>query len=382
MARKQLVSAWLALSVVLGTCASAHAQSMTIFGTVDTGVEFLTNANAQGKSLVRMPSYTGEFPSRIGFQGSEPLGDGYSAIFTLESGFTVGNGTLSQGGRFFGRQAFAGLSGPMGTLTLGRQYTMLLWPLIDSDLVGPSMYGLTSLDPYIANARSDNTVAYRHMIGNFAFGGTYSFGRDASPPGGTNAPGAGTCPGNSAGDAQACREWSLMLKYNSGGWGAGVAYDRQHGGTGAAANLFNGLPPVAFGSSGDRDARLLLDAFVKFGDLRVAALWISRHVTFASAATPGISSNQYVLEASYSISPVFLVDSLVQRVIDRQQSTNATMETLRGTYFLSKRTSVYAQLGWLQNGSNSAYSVSGGGPATPGKGMNQFGTMIGVRHDL
>lgn len=80
------------------------------------------------------------------------------------------------------------------------------------------------------------------------------------------------------------------------------------------------------------------------------------------------------------MSPYFSVDSLVQRIINSQQDKRATMETLRGTYSLSKRTSVYAQCGWLQNSTYGAYAVSGGGPATPGNGMNQFGTMLGMQH--
>jgi predicted porin len=365
-----------------GCIGSVHAQSVTLYGTVDTGIEYVTHANAAGSSVVRMPSYTGEFPSRIGFQGSEPLGGGYKAVFTLEEGFSVGNGTLSQGGRLFGRQAYVGISGDPGTLTFGRQYNMLLWTLIDSDLVGPSMYGLTSLDPYIANARSDNTVAYRGTYGNFSGGASYSFGRDNSPTGGTNAPGEGTCAGGIPGNAQACREWSAMIKYSVPGWGVGLVYDKQNGGPGAAANFFNGLMPTPLTASSDHDSRFILDGYAKYGNLRVSALWIGRHVDIASSSAPSVTSNQYVLEAAYQVAPDFIVDSLVQRIINSQQNTRATMETLRATYLLSVRSSLYVQCGWLQNSANAAYVVTSGGPATPAKGMGQFGTMIGMRHDF
>lgn len=40
----------------------------------------------------------------------------------LENGFNINSGTLSQGGREFGRQAYVGLSSPiLGTITAGRQ---------------------------------------------------------------------------------------------------------------------------------------------------------------------------------------------------------------------------------------------------------------------
>ena len=80
------------------------------------------------------------------------------------------------------------------------------------------------------------------------------------------------------------------------------------------------------------------------------------------------------------MTPVWYVDGLLQRTIDGRQDTRASMEVLRITYSLSKRTFVYAQAAMLQNSAHAAYSVSGGGASTPAKGMNQFGTMWGVRH--
>ena len=59
---------------------------------------------------------------RLGI-GKEDLGGGLKAIFVLENGFNVFNGTLGQGGDMFGRQAYVGLStAQYGTVTLGRQY--------------------------------------------------------------------------------------------------------------------------------------------------------------------------------------------------------------------------------------------------------------------
>ncbi len=70
--------------------------------------------------------------SRWGLRGSEDLGGGLKAIFTLENGFGINDGTLKQGGRLFGRQAFVGLSSDQfGAVTLGRQYDSMV------DYVGP-----------------------------------------------------------------------------------------------------------------------------------------------------------------------------------------------------------------------------------------------------
>ncbi|MCH5824209.1 porin, partial [Salmonella enterica] len=61
--------------------------------------------------------------SRWGLRGSEDLGDGLRAMFTVESGFDSGNGT-SQQGRLFNRQATIGLANDSwGSLEFGRQTT-------------------------------------------------------------------------------------------------------------------------------------------------------------------------------------------------------------------------------------------------------------------
>ncbi len=69
-------------------------------------------------------------------RGTEDLGGGLSAVYTLEGGIAAdtglsgqtslgATGTVGNAGeaRIFGRQIFTGLSGKFGTLTLGRQYT-------------------------------------------------------------------------------------------------------------------------------------------------------------------------------------------------------------------------------------------------------------------
>jgi predicted porin len=114
-------------------------SSVTLYGIVDTGVEYVSHANTKGEGIVRMPSITGSVPSRWGLRGREDLGGGYSAVFQLENGFNVRGGDAGQGGRLFGRQAWVGLSGPFGTLSLGRQNTMTFYSLLENDIIGPSI---------------------------------------------------------------------------------------------------------------------------------------------------------------------------------------------------------------------------------------------------
>jgi GBP family porin len=113
------------LLVGLSLCtAAAHAQSsVTLYGLISIGVGYTSNQD--GKSLYSMISGPEQLP-RWGIKGKEYLGGGTSALFTLENGFSITNGSASQGGRMFGRQAYVGLSNAsLGTLTLGRQYDEL-----------------------------------------------------------------------------------------------------------------------------------------------------------------------------------------------------------------------------------------------------------------
>lgn len=359
----------------------ASAQSVTLYGVVDAGVEYVSHAGSGGKSLVRMPANTGELPSRFGMLGDEDLGGGMHAIFTLENGFNMRAGDLNQGGRLFGRQAWVGIRGPFGSVTLGRQYTMQYWAMADADIIGPDLYSAGSLDNYIPNARSDNTIAYKGTFSGLTVGATYSFGRDSAGTG--NSPGQGTCVGSVPGMASACREWSAMIKYDSTWFGAAASYDEQRGGTGAAASFFDGATAIPLTDAADKDARLQLNGYTKLGNLRLGAGWIGRRVVTTNPASPGARSNLFYLGASYQLNPFLYIDGEAYRIVNAQQDARATLGTLRATYLLSKRTAVYAQTAYLANSAHAQYAISLGGPsATPPAGMGQLGVNVGLRHSF
>ncbi|HEY3536204.1 MAG TPA: porin [Trinickia sp.] len=370
----------LAVAACCVLSAPVFAQSsVTLYGILDTGIEYVSHANANGSKVVRMPGITGELPSRWGMRGAEDLGGGYKAVFTLESGFNLRGGDMGQGGRLFGRQAWVGLSGPYGTLSFGRQYTMTFWANTDSDILGPDIYGLGSLDAYVPNARSDNTVAYKGTFSGLTVGATYSFGRDGAGTG--NSPGQGTCAGQIPGQATNCRQWSAMLKYDASTFGVAAAYDEQRGGATAAANFFDGVAPAALTNGGDEDVRIQLDGWAKVYGVRLGGGWLGRRVNFASSAVPSIHSDLFYLGASYPITPALFLEGEVYRIVNARHDARASMGTIRTAYYLSKQTAVYLQGSYLGNSQHAAYSVSaGGGGTTPARGANQVGVMAGIRH--
>ena len=111
----------LALAVLGAFAGAASAQTnVTVYGLVDAGIQRTDTDNSGARWGLDSGLQSG---NRLGFKGSEDLGGGLSAIFTLESGFNLDDGTQAQGGRLFGRQAWVGLNGGFGTVKFGRQYT-------------------------------------------------------------------------------------------------------------------------------------------------------------------------------------------------------------------------------------------------------------------
>ena len=354
---------------------AAQAQSVNLYGIVDAGIESVSNVDQAGGRLTRVPSNTGIMPSRVGMRGKEDLGAGLSAIYTLEMGFAPDTGASGQGGRLFGRQSLVGLSGDWGTVTLGRQWTMLFWSLLDSDIVGPSIYGLGSLDSYIPNARIDNSIAYKGKFSDITVGATYSLGRDtvnAGPsPAGTN------CPGESGVDSKACREWSALVKYDTKTWGAALAYDTMNGRTPASAT--DVVLPAGLTSSSKSDARLMVNGYVSLADLKIGGGVIRRN-NDGSATRP--KSDLWYIAAAYPVSPAWTIDGTVAKLSYKNiNNFDSTLLAVRSLYKLSKRTTLYAQIGTIRNDSLTNVSVSGGAPGSnPALGGSQTGTMVGINH--
>lgn len=371
-----LLGAGLALPMAnaVAQAAAAAAPAVSIYGIIDVGVEYLNNVGPSKGGLIRMPNNTSSVPSRLGFRGSEDLGDGLAAVFTLEMGLGVDSGSLNQGGRGFGRQAYVGLQGPWGTVTAGRLYSMYFFAGFEADVIGPASFGMASLDPYIPNARTDNAIGWRGRFGGWDLGATYSLGRDvvnAGPsPAGTN------CPGESATDSKACRAWSAMAKYITPAWGATIAFDRQLGRTvGAAPDaIFGGL-----NSSNKADDRLALNAYAVFGSTKVGA-GVIRRDNDGLAAAP--RSNLWSLGVVTPITPLtsLAVQAMSLRFPGASQR-NSTILAALVNHQLSRRTAVYGQIGRISNGSSASASLSGAATGSnPPAGVSQSGMNVGIRH--
>jgi GBP family porin len=184
--KKTLIVAAVAAS--FATAANAQS-SVTLYGLIDAGFTYVNNevaANTAKGSAAAFRLSSGNINgSRWGLRGTEDLGGGMKAIFTLESGFNIGNGQALQGGREFGRQAFAGIStAQFGTVTLGRQCDSVV------DYLGPLTanggWGGTYFAHPFDNDNTDNSFRVNNSVkyqsanyGGVTFGGLYGFSNQA-----------------------------------------------------------------------------------------------------------------------------------------------------------------------------------------------------------
>lgn len=105
----QLSAAAAALLLVTG--ASAQSGNLTLYGRLDLNI---TRFSDGGVWTMDQSS-----TSRLGLRGAEPLGNGVSAIFQLESRINPDTGG-TETPRFWGRESWLGLRGGFGTFRVGR----------------------------------------------------------------------------------------------------------------------------------------------------------------------------------------------------------------------------------------------------------------------
>lgn len=350
MKKKLLVAATLAACTGM-----AHAQSsVTIYGLMDIGLTYYSNAPKTGggkAALLRMDSGIAQ-GSRIGFKGTEDLGGGLSAFFTLETGFGADDGSLGQGGLIFGRQSFVGLSGKeWGSVALGRQYDFMAnlggqYAMGALSPAGSFAWGLhadaahgAALNNHIyAGDRTNNSIKYSSAkMAGFSFGVMYGMGEVA-------------------GNTNAGRTISATGQYDSGAFSSALSYTDIKDSTGAYSTRMYGL-----------GATYQLGAFKPFG----VATSVKNTSTNAKANTFELGT-VYALSAQLDLSAAYQYQSRNQGV------GNAQAVIAMVDYKLSKRTDVYVGAVYDRDKGYNAYPVYGGG-AQAATG-NQTAIRTGIRH--
>ena len=207
----------IALAIFGAFSGAALAQSnVTLYGIIDVNFQY-NDPDGSGQSSTRGINSGHQSGSRWGVRGSEALSPNLNAVFTIEGGFDPDTGMQGQGGRLFGRQAWAGLSGGWGTLVAGRVATFSSGTG-SFDIIGnfdPFLTGFGDSNAFstfgIGTLRVDNSVLYASPTwGGFKFGAGYSFN-------GNGQEGAGSGNNN--------RVAFFGASFTGGPFWAGITYD-------------------------------------------------------------------------------------------------------------------------------------------------------------
>lgn len=155
------------LAIAIATMPAAAMAEVTLYGkmgaevgyhkTLDSGIANDPNGSIKGGFKV-----DGADSPRIGFKGSEDLGNGLKAIWQVEQGIKFDNGGSASGNanRFATRDSFIGLSGDFGKIRVGR---LSNYQNSDMEFVDPWMYagGVNGLGIFTRNdGRYDNAIRY------------------------------------------------------------------------------------------------------------------------------------------------------------------------------------------------------------------------------
>lgn len=373
----------------------AHAQnSVTLYGIVDVGGVFASNAAGARQYAMTSGVASG---SRFGLRGSEDLGGGLKTIFVLENGFAPTTGKLGQNGDLFGRQAYVGLTGNWGTLTLGRTHSNTY------DLVSPLASGPTwaaagagfgthpaDLDNLNTTNRINNALKYMSRdVHGLTWGAMYS-------------------PGGVAGDLTRNQIVSMAAAYSHGPITLAAGYldvknpnfsfwgDKANDST-TANNITS--PVIAGFASANTQQALVAASSYTLGSTTLGLVYSkTRFSNLGAVSIAGLTTAEVAYRGSasfdsgeinvkYQVTPALLLAAAYDYTSGGKVGGNVGAHyqqiNLGADYQLSKRTDVYAVAVFQQAaGTNSTghAAVAAINGATPSSNDKQVVATVGIRH--
>jgi predicted porin len=341
---------------------AAYAQDSTavqIYGVVDAGVVAERGCRDGCPGAKLSPGV--ESGSRLGIKGREQLGGDTAAVFTLEAGIENDTGR-SEEGRLFGRQAFVGLDGQWGMLTLGRQYNLQYEAL--ADVADPFRAGLagaaTNLMGY-PGKRNDNSVKYQSpSMRGVRAAAIYSFGESPFSTSRNRAYGASI---GFAGDVFSIRIAHQRKKNPIEAEGTTEPVDLSSRNSLIAANL--NLGPATL--------------YAAFGMNRgVGSSPWDLSNPYGALVLPSFSPRTNDLLAGISVArgnATYMV-SFIHKDDRTFANMDADQVALGMTYAMSKRSALYAAVAHIKNRNGAPYTV--GNASERGRGNKAIN--VGFRH--
>jgi len=373
---KKLMALAVAGTLAAPVVALAQTSNVTIYGRASLGLDSYSATGATAGSAFDYKSRSRIYDagSRLGFTGTEDLGNGLKAIFLMESGVNMDTGgTAGQSGSpnpntgtLSSRVGHVGLeSSSLGRLTFGRSHVW--WGNGTIEQTGanylatglPQLYGLLGRGMNVGVSRQSNTLQYSAQMGGNALQVSYS-------PGGESQ-GAGA---NTDG-----RLWAVTLQGQWGAFGAGYDWTQVKGNS------------PAVGSQAASTGHKVRTGWTYQPGGQISLLWV-KSVQDNGGFTV-ISTNNAAVANALALVPDITATSLSQTswglswehmfgnvqalagwgkvnnitgcaITGRCDNTNATTWLLGARYIFSKRTAMYVNYASIQNASNYNMDYIGG----------------------
>jgi len=352
----------IALAVAGLVSAPAFAQSnVTIYGVADAYMGF----GSHGDNDVAAVQSGGLSGSRLGFRGAEDLGNGLKAVFTLEQGFSIDDGS---GLGNASRQAFVGLGGSWGTVSLGRQYAPgydFQYDSTVSSAFSPQAIlsgGAGSTIAPNSDARWNNSIAYNGSFSGLKVRAIYAMSAGESTATTAAAPGVWSDPSDDD-------RFGLGLEYGNGPLKVGAVYHYIKDSVGTVAT--------------DDQTEWLVGGSYNFGFLTLLASYQDAEAIDNERGADGDLWQVGVIVPVGAAGNVHVAyGELDADNVIGTQGAKAKSYTLAYTHALSKRTTAYA--GWNRTDNDTGLDL---GPIADldKTGLRNGGEesdlfLVGVRH--
>lgn len=427
---KKLTLVATAIMALLSTSAAMAQSTVTLYGILDGGLNHVSGLKQGSVTTIASGIMEG---SRFGLRGSEDIGNGYKAIFTLENRLELDTGSVTNrpnsgtqvpdrvrtsvlaglggipltslpqanreaivvginnqlatgafgvniAGNLFDRQAFAGLITPVGAFTLGRQYTpaYLAQASFDASQTQSSLAaGQVASLPAAFDIRLSNTLQYGIKTGGITATLMY---------------GAGEVPGSGS----AGRFLGAMVMYKTDLFGVGFGHNEKKNELGQKSLTNNVL-----GANVTIGPGTLYGLYATIKDENPSGL---SSIGASVAAPPPTGTGSAVLGTAFqnAYNAAFRQDAKLMHVgyklisgvhtvvvaynrLDDKRAVNADTDSygVTYTYALSKRTNLNAVLTRFNNKGAGQVAPGGNGflgGVTSAAGVDSTNIAFGIRH--
>ncbi len=334
-------------------------QAATVYGTLDAGI-VAERGCAGGCPATRVASGAAT-ESHIGVKGREPLNRDVAAVYTVEAGVHLDTGA-GDADKLFGRQAFIGLDSRWGVLTLGRQYSLQYEAL--TGVADPFHGGMAGAATNIAGSaarRFDNTVKYvSPTVNGWSAGAIYSFGESPF-------------------SSKFNRAYGAVIGFEQAPVTVRIAHQRRY-------NLSDATGVVPLVDYSSRNTLIAANVTLKYATV-YAGYGVNRGfgsapydpvAPYGALVVPAFTDRSRDLIGGISIpygDATFMLSYI--RKDDRSVANRDASQVAAGVaYALSRRTSVYAAYGRIDNRNGARYTV--GNASERGSGNRAL--SIGLRH--